>query len=86
MFFQCILHSSNLGLESQVIMFCQNIADLQDNGAKLDAIIVDFLKAFDLVPHNRLFMNIAASVVELMVGLWIREFCLGHMQRVRGKL
>jgi len=67
-------------------MVCQDIADLQDNRARLDALIIDFLKAFVLVPHNRLFMNIAASFVELGVGLWIREFLLGHMQRVRGKL
>jgi len=67
-------------------MVCQDIADLQDNRAKLDALIIDFLEAFDLVSHNRLFMNITASFVELGVGLWIREFLLGHMQKVRGKL
>jgi hypothetical protein len=58
---------------------------LPDNGARLDAIIIDFLKAFDLIPHNRLFMNIEAYDLELRVDLWIREFLLGHMQRVRGK-
>jgi hypothetical protein len=67
-------------------MVCQDIADLQDNGPRLDAIIIDFLKAFNLVPHNRLFMNIAASGMELRVGLWMKEFLLGHSQRVRGKL
>jgi hypothetical protein len=67
-------------------MVCQDIADLPDNRAMLDAIIIDFLKAFDLVPHNQLFANIAASSVEFNVGLWIREFLLGRVQRVRGKL
>jgi len=42
-------------------MVCQDIADLPDNGAMLDAIIIDFLKDFDLVPHNQLFTNITAS-------------------------
>jgi hypothetical protein len=67
-------------------MVCQDIADLLDNGARVDAIIIDFFKAFDLVTHNWLFTNIAASGVEWGVGLWIREFLLGRMQRVRGKL
>lgn len=86
MFVQCIKYSSNLGLESQVIMVCQDIADLLDNGAQLDAIIIEFLKAFDLVSCNWLFTNIVASGMESRVGLWIREFLLGHVQRVRGKL
>jgi len=50
-------------------MVCQDIGDLQGNRARLDALIIDFLKAFDLVPHNRLFTNIVASFVELGVGL-----------------
>ena len=40
--------------ESQVITVCQDIADSLDNGDKIDAFIVDFSKAFDLVPHGRL--------------------------------
>ena len=33
--------------ESQVITVCQDIADSLDNGDRIDAIIVDFSKAFD---------------------------------------
>ena len=40
--------------ESQVISICQDIADSLDDGDNIDAIIVDFSKAFDLVPHGRL--------------------------------
>ena len=43
--------------ESQVIAVCQDIADSLDNGNKIDVIIVDFSKAFDLVPHGRLLTN-----------------------------
>ena len=42
--------------ESQVITVCQDIADMLDNGGRMDAIIVDFSKAFDLVPHGRLLV------------------------------
>jgi len=46
-------------------------------------IIIDFSKAFDLVPHDRLLKKIAASGMESRVVLWIREFLRGRTQRVR---
>jgi hypothetical protein len=49
----------------------------------LDAIIIDFSKAFDLIPHDRLLTKIAASGVDSRVVIWIREFLLGRTQRVR---
>ena len=53
--------------ESQGITVCQDIADSLDNGDKIDAIIVDFSKAFDLVPHGRLLNQIANSGVDSRV-------------------
>ena len=49
----------------------------------MDAIIIDFLKAFDLVPHDWLLKKIAASRVDTGIVVWIREFLTGHSQRVR---
>jgi len=69
--------------ESQVIKLCQDIADSLDNGDRIDAIVVDFSKAFDLVPHGRLLTKIANSGVDARVVVWIREFLLGRTQRVR---
>jgi hypothetical protein len=69
--------------ESQVITVCQNTAESPDNGDKIDAIIVDFSKAFDLVPHCRLLTKIANSGVDSKVVVWIREFLLCCTQRVR---
>jgi len=69
--------------ESQVITACQGIADSLDNGDKIEAIIVDFSKAFDLVPHGRLLTKIANSGVDSSVVVWITEFLLGRTQRVR---
>jgi hypothetical protein len=43
--------------ESQVII-CQEIADSLDNGDKIDAIIINFSKALDLVPHGWLLTGI----------------------------
>jgi hypothetical protein len=63
-------------------MVCQDIADSLDKGGRIDAIIIDFLKAFDLIPHDRLLRKIAASGLGPRV-VWIREFLLGCTQRVR---
>ena len=62
--------------ESQIITVCQDIADSLDNGDRMDAVIIDFSKAFDLVPHGRLFTKIANSLVDSRVVVWIREFLL----------
>ena len=40
--------------DSQIITVCQDISDSLDEAARLDAIIIDFSKAFGLVPHDRL--------------------------------
>lgn len=35
-----------------------------DYGDRIDAIVIDFSKAFDLVPHDQLLMKIANSGVD----------------------
>lgn len=55
---------------------CQDVADYLDEGARIDAIITDFSKTFDLVPYDRLRMKIASSGMDSRVVVWIREFFL----------
>ena len=43
-----------------------------------DAIVVDFSKAFDLVIHGRLLVQISESGMDTRVVVWIREFLLGR--------
>jgi hypothetical protein len=64
-------HRFRLGFsrESQVIMVCQDIADLS--------------KASDIVPHDWLRRETETSGVDPRVVVWIREFLLGCTQRVR---
>jgi hypothetical protein len=40
---------------------CQGIADSLDNGGRIEAIIIDFSKALDLVSHDQLLTKIAVS-------------------------
>ena len=69
--------------ENQVITVCQDIADSTDKGDRIDAIVIGFSKAFDLVPHDRLLMKIAISGVDSTVVAWVREFLLVRTQRVK---
>jgi len=56
-------HGFRLGhsCESQVITVCKDTADSLDNEDRIDAIIIDFSKAFDLVPHGQMLTKIANS-------------------------
>jgi hypothetical protein len=73
--------------ESQVVTVCQDAADSLAEGVRTDAIIIDFSKAFDLVPHDRVLMKIAV-IVDLRVVVWVKEMLLGRSQtdRVDGQL
>ena len=62
--------------------------DSLDEGVGIDAIIIDFSKAFDLVPHVWLLIKLVALGMDSRVIIWVREFLVGHTKRVRvgGKL
>jgi hypothetical protein len=51
-----------------------------DDGDRIDAIVIDFSKAFDLVPYDRLLTKIAISGVDSIIVVWVREFLRGRTQ------
>ena len=61
----------------------QDIADSLGEGVGIDAIIIDFPKAFDLIPHDQLLTKLEVSGVDSRVVVWVREFLVGRTQRVR---
>ena len=61
----------------------QDIANYLDEGDSIDAIIIDFFKAFDLDPQDWLLTKLAASGVDPRVIVWVREFLVDRTQRVR---
>ena len=69
--------------ESEVIRVCQDIAEGLDEGNGIDAILIDFSKAFDSVPHDRMLTKLAASGVDSRVVVWVRELLVDRTQRVR---
>jgi len=68
--------------EGQLVTVCQDNMDPLDEGVKTNAIIIDFSKAFYLVPHDRPLTKIVATGVDLRVVVWVQEFLLGRSQRV----
>lgn len=48
----------------------------------IDALLLDFAKAFDTVPHNRLLHKIAHMGIHPLVENWIRGFLSGRQQKV----
>ena len=58
---------------------CQDIADPLEECVSTNAIIIDFSKAFDFVPHDQLLMTLASSCLDSKIIFWVREFLLGHI-------
>ena len=61
---------------------CQDTADCLCEGVGIDVIIIGFSYTFDLVPHDRLHMKLAALGVELRVVVWVRQLLVDRTQRV----
>jgi hypothetical protein len=51
-----------------------------DEAVRLHAIIIDFSKALDLVPHDQLLKKIAGTDVDSRIVVRIREFLIGRSQ------
>ena len=66
----------------RVITVCQNIVDSLDEGVGVAAIIIDFSKAFNSVPHDWLLTKLAASGVDSRVVVWVQKFRVGHTEKV----
>jgi len=62
---------------------CQDIAETLDEGDSIDAIKINFSKAFNLVPHDRHFTKLAAWGVDSKGIVWVRELLVGRTEMVR---
>jgi hypothetical protein len=60
----------------------QDLAKSMDLSEQIDLILLDFLKAFDKVPHERLLYKAQYYGIDGSTLLWIRDFLSSRNQRV----
>jgi hypothetical protein len=69
--------------ESQLIITLHHIAKLTDEGVAVDAIILDFSKAFDTVSHPKLLSKLKASGISSQIITWIQCWLTQRTQSVQ---
>jgi hypothetical protein len=68
--------------ESQLLLTIQDLADVLNNGDQIDCILLDFSKAFDKVPHQRLINKCNYYGIHGKNLQWIASFLSGRTQQV----
>ena len=73
---------------SNILEFLEKVTAAVDSGESVDIIFLDFAKAFDKVPRERLLNKIRAHGLQGNLLRWIREWLTNRKQRVvlNGKL
>ena len=67
---------------TQLLETLDEITDAIEQGYDVDIIYLDFCKAFDKIPHQRLMKKIWAYGIRGKVYKWIEEFLKNRIQRV----
>lgn len=73
---------SRRSCETQLVTFLHHLAQNMDRGRQTDAVIMDFSKAFDKVPHRRLMKKLCHYGIRGNAHRWITSFLHGRSQRV----
>ena len=68
--------------ETQLILTTHDLSKSQNNKSQIDMIIMDFSKAFDTVPHNRLLNKLKRYDINNNTYAWISKFLTCREQRV----
>ena len=83
-----ILHDAQHGFrkhrstETQLIQLIDNLAHNIDNRMQTDAILLDFQKAFDKVPNQRLLYKLAYCGISPQALNWVQSFLTNRTQQV----
>ena len=67
---------------TQLLTVLDKWTEALDNCLNLDAIYLDFSKAFDSVPHQRLLMKLEGYGIRGTLLAWIQDFLVDRNQRV----
>lgn len=68
---------------SQLLEIVEHWSEILEDGGSIDCIYLDFAKAFDTVPHERLLYKLQAYGIEGKLLDWIRAFLTNRQQQVR---
>ena len=67
----------------QLLTVLDKWTEILDNGGTIHAIYMDFMKAFDKVPHKRLIKKLQAYGISQKMCTWIENFLYNRKQRVQ---
>ena len=67
---------------TNLLEYIENLTDLVDRGHAVDVVYLDFSKAFDKVPHERLAVMLQAHGISGKILDWIKSWLRGRKQRV----
>ena len=73
---------SGMSCESQLIETVHDWMTAMDNKTQIDAILLDFAKAFDKVPHLRLLSKLTSYGITGNTQNWTKSFLSNRKQRV----
>lgn len=67
---------------TNLLEFVEEMSLMVDGGEQVDVVFLDFSKAFDKVPHERLLVKLESYGIYGQLLGWIREWLRGRRQRV----
>ncbi len=73
---------SKRSCESQLLITTEDLLSAVDKGKQVDLTILDFSKAFDVVPHHRLMVKLEHYGIRGETRRWIKKFLENRKQRV----
>ena len=67
---------------TNLLCFLEELTKCVDDGSQVDVIYLDFQKAFDKVPHQRLIIKLKSHVMGNSIINWIEQWLTDRRQRV----
>ena len=71
---------------TNLLCFLEEIIKWVDDGSPVDVVYLDFQKAFDKVPHQRLLLKLKAHAIGNDVINWIEKWLTHRRQREDGEI
>ena len=69
-------------MPNKFVMVFEEITKWVDDGSPVDVIYLDFQKAFDKVPHQRLILKLKSHGMGNSIINWIEQWVTDRRQRV----